>query len=343
MTAAAAQNQSVNGPALPAVTIIIEWENAIDVEDEWTAKAVIALDRELRAVAQRLAERPKVSYLFDSDVVEAGAVERVIDSVAPGLRETADIEILATPGLSYYQLKHFGISRAVTDISVLLDSDAAPQPGWLENLLKPFSDENVMVVGGFTILAYQDLLSRTMALSWFFDLAHERAATLKRQTIHVNNCAMRTDFYRAHPFPDLPMFKKQCEIWRKRLTADGHRIVRTADAVTIHAPHPGYRFLAWRGWSSGLDGDVLNYHLATRGRVGRLGLAGRHLVKKVARSWRNIVTKGSAVGLPWWQRPPAMAIALAYYLITFGGQVTSAVTRRFKPLPPPLGEAAIRA
>ena len=328
---------------LPAVSIVIEWENAIDVEDEWTAKAMVALDRELRAVAGRLPARPRVSYLFDSNLVEAGAVERVIDAVAPGLRKSADLEIRATPGLSYYQLKHFGIARATTDITVLLDSDAAPQPGWLENLLKPFADPETMVVGGFTILAFEDLLSRTMALSWFFDLAHEREQTLKRQTIHVNNCAMRTAFYRAHPFPDLPMFKKQCEYWRKRLTAEGHRIVRTADAVTIHAPHPGVRFLAWRGWSSGLDGDVLNFHMSTRGRLGRVGLAARHLVKKVARSWRNILTKGNAVGLQRWQRPAAMMIALAYYLVTFGGQVTSALTRSFEPLPPLPAGAAIGA
>ena len=255
----------------------------------------------------------------------------MIDAVAPALRDHAEVEIIATPGLQYYELKHFGIARATTDFAILLDSDAAPQPGWLENLLLPFADLPTMVVGGFTILAYKDLLSRTMALSWFFDLAHERDKTVRRRTIHVNNCAMRTDFYRAHPFPDLPMFKKQCEIWRKRLTADGHRIVRTADAVTIHAPHPGYRFLAWRAWSSGLDGDVLNFHLATRGRLGRLTLAGRHFVKKVARAWRNILAKGSAVDLPWWQRPAAMVIALAYYLVTFGGQATSAVTRAFAP------------
>ena len=163
---------------------------------------------------------------------------------------------------------------------MLLDSDAAPQPGWLENLLAPFADPETMIVGGFTILAFEDLLSRTMALSWFFDLAEEREQTLKRRTIHANNCAMRTDFFRAHPFPDLPMFKKQCEYWRKDLTKAGHKLVRTADAVTIYAPHPGYGFVAWRGWSSGRDGDALAFYTGTTGRTARLGLAVRHLFEE---------------------------------------------------------------
>lgn len=328
---------------LPAVTIVIEWENPIDVEDAWTDKAMVALERELAAVAGRCEAKPRITYLYDSNEVEPGTIERAIEKVAPGLRQSADVEIVTTPGLQYYELKNFGILRAATAYAVLLDSDAAPQPGWLENLLGPFADPATMVVGGFTVLAYEDLLSRTMALSWFFDLASERDKTVKRQTIHVNNCAMRTGFFRAHPFPDLPMFKKQCEFWRKDLTAQGHRIVRTADAVTIHAPHPGYKFIAWRGWSSGLDGDVLAFHLKTRSRLGRLGLAGAHLVKKVGRSWRQIIFKGGEVDLPVWQRPAAMAIALAYYLVTFAGQAWSALTRTLKPLPQPNSMAATRA
>ncbi len=48
---------------LPAVTIVIEWENAIDGEDEWTGKAMAALERELASVAPRMAVKPRVTYL----------------------------------------------------------------------------------------------------------------------------------------------------------------------------------------------------------------------------------------------------------------------------------------
>ena len=61
----------------------------------------------------------------------------------------------------------------------MLDSDAAPQPGWLENLIKPFADPKIMAVGGFTVLGYDDLLSKTFALGWIFDLREERTKTFE--------------------------------------------------------------------------------------------------------------------------------------------------------------------
>jgi hypothetical protein len=111
--------------------------------------------------------------------------------------------------------------------------------------LKPFADPEIMAVGGFTVLGYDDLLSKTMALSWIFDLADEKEKTVKRHKIHANNCAVRTDFFRANPFPDLPAFKKQCGFWLRDLSARGHQYMRTAEARTVHARIPATN--SWYG------------------------------------------------------------------------------------------------
>ncbi len=118
-----------------------------------------------------------------------------------------------------------------------------------------------------------DFLSKTMALSWIFNTRDEAEKTVKRHKIHANNCAVRTDFFKANPFPDLPAFKKQCGFWLRDLTANGYRYLRTADAVTIHAPHPGYRFLVWRAWTMGLDRDYQGFQTETRSRLGRMAYA----------------------------------------------------------------------
>jgi hypothetical protein len=325
----------MNGAAdiLPPVTLVIEWENAIDVEDAWTHTAMAALDREIARVGNRIAARPRIVYLFDSRVVSPGTIEQALDKVAPGLRDRADVEILPTPGLTYYKLKNFGIAQATTDIAVMLDSDAAPQPGWLEHLLEPFADPDIMVVGGFTVLGTNDFLSRTMALSWVFNLSDEREKTRRRQKIHVNNCAVRTAFFRDHPFPDLPTFKKQCVFWLRGLSNEGFAFTRAPDAMAIHAPHPGMKFLIWRAWTGGMDSDFLGYQTGARSRAARLGYAFSYFVRKLLRSWRNILLKGDKVGLPIWQRPFSMLLSLAFYLITLSGQIGSVATRRFQPLP----------
>lgn len=318
---------------LPPVTIVIEWENAIDIEDKWTRAAMAALERELADVAPRMSQKPRLTYLYDRNAVAPGTIEKALESTAPKLRELAEPEILPTEGLTYYKLKNYGISRARTDISIMLDSDAAPQPGWLENLLKPFADPEIQAVGGFTVLGYDDFLSKTFALSWIFNLRDERDKTVKRHKIHANNCAVRTDFFRANPFPDLPAFKKQCGFWLRDLSQRGYRYVRTADAMTVHAPHPGYRFLVWRAWTMGLDRDYQAFQTATRSRPGRVGFAFSFFGKKVGKSWSRILTKGSKVDLPVWQRPAAMLVTLGFYGIALAGEIKSALTRDFEPLP----------
>ena len=217
----------------------------------------------------------------------------------------------------------------------MLDSDAAPQPGWLENLIKPFSDPGIMAVGGFTVLGHDDLLSKTMALSWIFNTRDEREKTVKRPKIHANNCAVRTDFFRDNPFPDLPAFKKQCGFWLRDLSSRGHRYMRTADAMTVHAPHPGYKFLVWRGWTMGMDRDYQGFQTETRSRLGRTAYALRFFGKKVGKSWWRIWTRGDVVDLPVWQRPAAMTIALGFYGIGLIGEIKSALTRDFEPVPAP--------
>jgi hypothetical protein len=327
------ESTKTQAPALPAVTIVIEWENAIDVEDRWTRVAMAALEREIANVAPRMRAKPSIMYLYDKKVVDRAIIDRTLGSTAPRLRELADLEIVGTDGLTYYKLKNYGISRATTELSIMLDSDAAPQPGWLENLIEPFADPKIMAVGGFTVLGYDDLLSKTFALGWIFDLREERAKTVKREKIHANNCAVRTEFFRQNPFPDLPAFKKQCGFWLRDLTAKGYEYRRTADAMTVHAPHPGYKFLAWRAWTMGTDRDYQAFQTATRSRLGRIAFAIKFFGGKVGKSWWRIWTRGKNVDLPVWQRPAAMAIILGFYGVGLAAEIGSAITRKFEPLP----------
>jgi hypothetical protein len=334
-TPAKTRAKASSAAKLPPVTIVVEWENAIDVEDKWTRAAMAAFERELASVAPRMSAKPRVMYLYDKNAVEPGTINDVLATTAPRIRELADLEIVATDGLTYYKLKNYGISRAKTDLSIMLDSDAAPQPGWLENLIKPFADPNVMAVGGFTVLGYDDFLSKTFALNWIFDLREERDKTVKRRKIHANNAAVRTDFFRANPFPDLPTFKKACGFWTRDMDARGLLYVRTPDAMTVHAPHPGYKFLAWRAWTMGLDRDYQAFQTATKSRIGRLGFALKFFGGKVGKSWWRIWTRGGSVELPVWQRPAAMLVSLGFYGVGLAGELASAVTRSFEPLPAP--------
>jgi hypothetical protein len=317
---------------LPPITSLIEWENAIDVEDKWTDRAMQALESELAAARGLMPVPPRVMYLYDRDRVEEGLILRTIAKVAPRIPELCKLEMVPSPGLTYYKLKNYGVARTETEFVVMLDSDAAPQPGWLPGLLSPFADPEVMAVGGFTVLAYDDLLSKVLALIWIFHLRGDRKVTLQRKKINANNCAFRTEFFKANPWPDLPAFKKQCGFWLRDIEKRGIKWVRTVDAMTVHAPHPGYAFYIWRAWTAGTDRDFQTYHAGYTTRLGRLGYAVFFWLKRTSRSIQRILTRGHEVDLRWWEMPAALLVGSVYYAVLFAGQVWGACTRTYVPL-----------
>ena len=103
--------------------------------------------------------------------------------------------------------------------------------------------------------------------------------------------------------------------------------------MTVHAPHPGYKFLLWRAWTMGMDRDYQAFQTATRSRPGRLAYSFKFFGGKVAKSWWRIWARGKNVDLPLWQRPAAMGIVLGFYGIGLAGEISSAIARTFEPLP----------
>src|SRR6476661_2326091 len=309
-------------------TIVIEWENAIDVNDEWAFRAVAGLERELEATAPQMLAKPVVSYLFNSEAVNPDVIRHAIAEAGPRMSDYAEVDIVPTNGLSYYELKNHGAARAHTEVTIFLDSDAAPQAGWLRNMVAPFNDPSVMAVGGITVLAHEDFLSRTLALTWIFGLFEEREETARSWGIYANNTAVRTAFFQRHPFPKLNAFKYSCVFWLRSILAQNHRYVRVADAVTVHAPHPNYRFFFWRAWTTGVDRDFYVGHTETPSWFGRTLRAVSFFLSRSARAWWRIITKRRSVGLPLWQVPGAMILAFGYSATLFAGQLWSIMSRR---------------
>jgi hypothetical protein len=319
---------------LPDTTIIIEWENAIDVDDHWAKRAMSTFVEELRSTHNRFATPVTVMYIYDKNAVDEKAIRDTIAVAAPEIESYATLKLLPTDGLSYYQLKNFGAQRTTTGITVFLDSDAGPVKGWLEAMLKPFEDPATQVVAGFTVLGHEDVLSKTMALSWIMKLPSEKNAPVERRKMYANNSAMRTAFFQQNPFPALEgSFKKSCGIWQDAMLKRGVKFAYAPDAMTIHAPHPRGKFFYWRAWTTGVDRDYKTYQTVTRSRIGRVGFSFYWWAYKLGRSWSRIILKGGEVDLPVWQRPGAMAYSFTFFGSMLVGELWSAVSTSPKPLP----------
>ncbi|HUF56857.1 MAG TPA: hypothetical protein VMM55_09900 [Thermohalobaculum sp.] len=68
---------------LPPVTIVVEWENAIDVEDRWTGRAMRALRDELARCSHRFSGVPSIMYLYDDGAVSESTIRDVIEAMRP--------------------------------------------------------------------------------------------------------------------------------------------------------------------------------------------------------------------------------------------------------------------
>lgn len=324
------ENATEDQAVLPKITFVVEWENAIDVEDQWVSTAAQALAKELEDCAPRFVERPALLYLFNDKIVSEREIRAFLKDHAPGIESHCDLSFVVAPDLTYYKLKNYGAQLAKTDIVAFVDSDAAPQPGWVEAILAPFRDDKIQFVAGFTTLAHCDLLSRTMALIWIFELPSEKEKTRKKNAIHANNCAFRRDFFLSNPWPELPAFKKQCTFWLKRINEAGVPWVRTSDAMARHAPHPGVGFLVRRAWISGRDRDALQVQISSARRGKRVAYSFKTYRKKLKRAWSRIIGKHQEVDLPHFQVPAALFLATGYVSILFASELLSALFRSYE-------------
>ena len=226
--------------------------------------------------------KPRIMYLFDDQAVPAGTIDSIIIRIRAAAAR--DCRRRGHPGagpelLQAQEFRHFALDhrsrrdarqrrRAAAGLAAQPARSRSPIPRSWSSAASPCSGT-------------EDLLSRTMALSWVFNLAHERDKTVKRQKIHVNNCAVRTDFFRAHPFPDLPAFKKQCVFWlrglaQRRAQATSAPPTRWSSTRRIRASSSS------RGARGpvGMDSDYLGFQTVSRSWLGRLGYAFRYFAQE---------------------------------------------------------------
>ncbi|HEU4429673.1 MAG TPA: glycosyltransferase [Myxococcota bacterium] len=313
--------------ALPPITIAVEWDNATDVEPRWVERHLNALQGELLRCHARFAALPIVAMLHDPERVSEHSIRARIAQHAPKLADVARVELRALPGADYCGLKTAGIAAAETELVVLVDSDTAPQPGWLDALLAPFADPEVVAVAGFTTIAFHDLASRVCALAWVYHLPSEAGAPLWKNAMHTNNLALRRDYFRAHPWRWPHGGKKGGAQFLRDVEANGKRWVRAPNARLLHAPHRSAFQFALRGWTAGVDQDWSARKKVGDARAARAAYALRHFARNARRALARVVTKRREVGLPAWQLPAALGLALAHWSATLARQLACAVRR----------------
>lgn len=302
-------------------TIVIEWENIQLAEANRCAMMLTKLMQQIDAYPADAAGRPtrfEVLLVFDEQKMTEEQVCKFCQQCIPNASHQAMLRHVPSPGLGYYEQKNLGAQEAQGSIVVFLDSDVIPEAGWLSKLLSSFDNPAVNVVCGNCFLATEDVVSKSLALAWFFPLRETSDVLVPQDSFFANNVAFRRDVALANPFVPLEGTSRgACRMLARRLTANGVGLFINTGARVSHPAPNGLWHLVARGATQGRDNLLFN-RLLDRGS---LSSSMARVFRLQTRAWRRILFQHRKVRLGILDVPAALAIASFFYLCYFAGDM----------------------
>jgi len=291
----------------PDVSIIVEWENVLHAGAQKSDAVLARLAEESNASPSRI----EVLVCHDEDTPPS--VPSPAAGSGPAWRT------VRVPDSRYYEQKNHGAGKAAGGILVFLDSDAIPEPGWLEALLAPFADPAIEVVAGQTHIQADSVYSKAFALWWFFPLRAPTEPLQPTRHFFANNVAFRRTTFLAHPFiPIRGNSRGACLELAANLHLAGLTIWRASAARAAHPAPRGWRHFILRALAQGRDRlpRERGWRATVAGSAARLA---RHIGAGFVRTLRD----RRHVAMPLAGVPPAMALCCAYYSLYFAGEVAA--------------------
>lgn len=291
----------------PDVSIVVEWENSLHAGAQRTDAALARLAEEVNASRRRI----EVLVCHDEDTPPSVP--------PPTTGDAPSWKTVRVPDSRYYEMKNHGAGEAAGGILVFLDSDAIPEPGWLEALLAPFADPAIDVVAGQTYIQADSTYSKAFALWWFFPLRAPAETVRPAEDFFANNVAFRRTTFLAHPFTPIRGTARGACLELAATLRDAGISIWNAPAARVAHPAPrGWRHFTLRALAQGRDRlpRERGWKATVAGSAARLA---HHLAVGFVRTIRG----RRHVALPLAAVPSAMALCCGYYGLYFAGELAA--------------------
>ncbi|MGB9716429.1 MAG: glycosyltransferase [Thermodesulfovibrionales bacterium] len=128
-----------------------------------------------------------------------------------------------------------GVTHAQGNIVLFTDADCEPQPNWIEEMIKPFNDPQVIGVKGAYKSKQKELIARFVQIE--YEHKYERMKKFKYiDFIDTYSAGYRKDvFMKYNGFDErYPRASVEDQEFSFRLSQDGHKMVFNPDAVVFH-------------------------------------------------------------------------------------------------------------
>jgi hypothetical protein len=333
------------------LSIVMEWENVQFSESSRVSRVLSALAEQVAGL-DKSADRggpadlaSELLVLFDSDSTDGGEVAQIVGRALAHCKSLA-VRVEPAPGLAYFEMKNRGAELARGTLVLFLDSDVIPQPGWLATMLQSLADPRVQVVASRAYVRPDSLYSKTVALTWLFDLPPQASELRAVDRVHANAIGFHRSVLLAHPYPSTPGQSRGAG-WDQfqALRAAGITVYEHSGARVEHPPPHGLANYWRRAVQQGNDDHLsyLRHHGLQRRKLSRIArCAARKWQTALGKLWRNF----AAVGLSPLELPAAIGLASFYYLGYFLGYRranTAAAAAAAQPAPMPAEEPTILA
>ena len=187
----------------------------------------------------RLIDALKKQSLADFEIIAVndGSTDNSLSIL--GNCNIPNLRVLSQENRGPAAARNFGAREARGEIVIFTDADCVPEPQWLEEMIKPFNDEEIIgVQGRYKNLAPERLVSEFVQRE--IDERYERMAKHERIDFIGSYSAAyrRTVFLEANGFDEafLQASGEDPEL-SYRLAAKGGKMVFNPNAVVFH-PHP---------------------------------------------------------------------------------------------------------
>jgi glycosyltransferase involved in cell wall biosynthesis len=320
----------------PSFSFIIEWDNARLSELGRARQMLQILQQQVVAHRPKPDKPPQIVILYDKNRVDPAIIQQVLDETIDDKAWDAVVKLVPTDGLGYYELKNYGVLQSDSDVTLFIDSDVIPEPGWFDSLMGAIEQPAVQVVGGSTYVKPDHFLAKAFGIFWFYDIRSEGVALHDHYLIYANNVAFKTQFLKAHPFPSLESFRGQCRVLSDDLRREGVTIYRHDGARVMHPTTNGLGHFLCRAICEGHDvvtiGREMKLGRLHASPLGALGRYGRDMKSMIGRTIRNRRDVGLSV-------PGAVAAAMVgatYNSFKFFGEIVTffspGLVRRYWPI-----------
>ncbi|MBI2470712.1 MAG: glycosyltransferase [Planctomycetes bacterium] len=150
--------------------------------------------------------------------------------------------------------RNVGVNEAQGEIILFTDSDCVPSNNWIEEMVKPFEDKEVVAVKGAYKTKQKSMMSRFAQLEF-----EERFEMLKKaksiDMVDTYSAGYRKDiFLQMGGFdPYFPVANNEDTELSYRMSKLGYKMVFNPDAIVYHLNHPSTirryaRLKFWRGY-----------------------------------------------------------------------------------------------